>query len=466
VSTVKKFQIRDIDHLISVLKSYNLTKSMAELNIRRYGYEEHMAYILEQLGFTVTKKDGKINNVSDRVKQQVELFRFIFDTPRDCYVRLLNKKTGSYYTYNVQSLKNEYKLHGILEKSELFKENVDIMFSLNTYNNMYKVNDNTIFSIHLLAVDVDFDKSEMTIDQCLKMLEYEFDNTVPEPNLIEYGHRIRLMYKVECVGATRKSKSLAKKITRKIAKKLKKYGATDQPLTTYARILGSINSRDNSTIQVKILNQYPYQLRDLQNEVLDKPEWFEKVQKEGKKVAVLKNDYGLNLARLRDLEKIQKIRQEGYRELLCFLYRNHCILSGMSKKEAREKMLKFNSNFDVPLKENKVEQDTRNVERHPYRLTNEWILDKLGITQEEEKMLHLETIISEEEKKRRNNEREKERYRKKNPVSKKEKITVLRQKIKSLKEQGFKNKEIAQELDLPIKTLERHITAMRKEGLL
>ncbi|MFR1784364.1 MAG: LuxR C-terminal-related transcriptional regulator [Sarcina ventriculi] len=37
---------------------------------------------------------------------------------------------------------------------------------------------------------------------------------------------------------------------------------------------------------------------------------------------------------------------------------------------------------------------------------------------------------------------------------------------KSLKKQGLKNKEISQELNIALKTLERHITYMKKNGLL
>ena len=39
-------------------------------------------------------------------------------------------------------------------------------------------------------------------------------------------------------------------------------------------------------------------------------------------------------------------------------------------------------------------------------------------------------------------------------------------KIKSLRKQGFKNKEISQELNIAPKTLERYITTMKKRGLL
>ena len=84
--------------------------------------------------------------------------------------------------------------------------------------------------------------------------------------------------------------------------------------------------------------------------------------------------------------------------------------------------------------------------------------------------LHLTNIMSNKEYKRRNNELNKRKYREQlkeeGKATKKEQLEELRQKIKAFKAKGFKNNEITQELDIPIKTLERHITYMKKNGLL
>jgi len=471
--------MRDAEHFIEVFsKFHNVNKTLIRANIKTYGLENDEDYILTSLGHTATDKV----KVSERVQEQAELFRYIFDTKRDCYVRIRNKETGSYYTYNVDALKNPYKLQNILERNKLFRDNVDIMYSLNTYNNMHNADNKSIFSIHLIAIDVDFDKEQWSMDSCLAALEYEFSkNTVPTPNIIEHGHRIRLLYKVECVGATQKSKNLVKKVTEKIADELKEYGASPQPITTYGRIGGSVNSKDGSTIKIKVIDREPYMLRDLQNEVLEPPKYLDRAKK-ANGTTQIRNDYSLNKTRLDiDLPKLQKIRDKDYREVLCFAYRNTCKLLGMSDEEAKDAMLAFNANFEIPQKANKIEQDTRNVNRKQYLLSNEWFIKVLDLSPDEEVELGCITIISETEKRRRNNKlnkekyqenkeelnnKAKERYRKKNPVSKKEEIALIRQKIRSLREEGFKNKEIAQELDLPSKTLERHITAMRKEGLL
>ncbi|WP_434799215.1 hypothetical protein [Terrisporobacter vanillatitrophus] len=95
-------------------------------------------------------------------------------------------------------------------------------------------------------------------------------------------------------------------------------------------------------------------------------------------------------------------------------------------------------------------------------------IDLLGITEEEE--TYMNTIISKREYKRRKNLRNSKAYKDKlkaeGKQSKKEELEQIREKIKSLREKGFKNKDISKVLSLTTKTLERHITYMRKNGLL
>ena len=80
------------------------------------------------------------------------------------------------------------------------------------------------------------------------------------------------------------------------------------------------------------------------------------------------------------------------------------------------------------------------------------------------------TIISKEEYKKRDNERNKRNYRKnlklKGKLTKKQQLEEIREKIKSLRNKGFKNKDICKELDLAESTLKRHITYMKNNGLI
>ena len=59
-----------------------------------------------------------------------------------------------------------------------------------------------------------------------------------------------------------------------------------------------------------------------------------------------------------------------------------------------------------------------------------------------------------------------EKLKRESKLSKKEEKEILKQKIISLKQQGLLNKEIAFDLKISIKTIERYITQLKKEGLL
>ena len=134
--------------------------------------------------------------------------------------------------------------------------------------------------------------------------------------------------------------------------------------------------------------------------------------------------------------------------------------------------------FIYPLKENEVIRATRSAEKcyldknKEYKYKNDTLIELLEITEIEE--TQMSTIISKMEYNRRKRirdiEYQKNRYKEKlkleGKMSKKEELEQTRKKIKTLREQGLLNKEISAQLDIPIKTLERHITYMKKNELL
>ena len=77
----------------------------------------------------------------------------------------------------------------------------------------------------------------------------------------------------------------------------------------------------------------------------------------------------------------------------------------------------------------------------------------------------MSTIISNREYKRRNNEYNKNKYQEKlradGKLTKKEQINIQRQKIKSLMQQGFSQKDISKELNIPSRTIERRVKELR-----
>lgn len=77
------------------------------------------------------------------------------------------------------------------------------------------------------------------------------------------------------------------------------------------------------------------------------------------------------------------------------------------------------------------------------------------------------TIISTIVKYDRKNKKRNEARRNEDGLTPKQaKIQELKRNIADLKRENFTNTTIAKRLNIPLKTLERHITNMRKEGLL
>ena len=67
----------------------------------------------------------------------------------------------------------------------------------------------------------------------------------------------------------------------------------------------------------------------------------------------------------------------------------------------------------------------------------------------------------------RNNEKRKNKRRNENGLTpKQQELQDLKVKILQLKKEKMKNKEIANKLSIQLKTLERHISSMKKDGLL
>src|SRR3712207_6566744 len=244
-------------------------------------------------------------------------------------------------------------------------------------------------------------------------------------------------------------------------------------------------------------------------------------KRRGRKSKIVKmfNCYSLHYARLMDLVKLQEMRnglcrnkdgtltETGQREIMCFLYRYWSCCFTKDKEKAIKDTLEFNKGFTLPLDENTVRTQTRQAEkayeewlynefnykkkkdrtkeeeetfkslknrRKQYKLlgynyTNKTLIDILCIIEEE--MKHFKTIISEKEVKRRTNIRTNEHHkiarRNKNGLTKKQQEKLDRLEfIKKLKAKGYKQKEIAKELGVSIKTIKRCYTELQQKEVL
>ena len=369
-----------------------------------------------------------------------------------------------------------YKYKDLLEQ-DFEQENIYI--SVNTFYSTFRRLE-YLKELKAQFIDLDIYKTKFTKEQILMQLEYDyFNKSIPRPNLIiDSGRGLYLIWLLNAVPS--KALPLWKAIEEYLYKELKQFGADRQALdpTRVLRVPGSINSKSNSTVKIIEEYDYIYDLREIQSEYL--PELEEKkVKKKGRprKTVFIHRERSLYYARIQDITKLCELRGydlRGNREFILFLYRYYLCYFLEDTKKALEDVLELNRQFISPLRETEVIRATRSAEKvylskdKDYKYKNETLIDKLDITEHEE--TYMLTIISKREYRRRENIRVKKAYREKlkleGKLTKKEELEQIRAKIKTLRAKGLSNKEISEQLDIPIKTLERHITYMRKNGLL
>lgn len=397
-----------------------MNKEARAHNRSKYGITEQD--LADFYGYKIKSKSVKKEKFNkDIVAEQLQLFQEIFDEEDEAFIKIFNKNTGEYYCYPVTALLDKTKLYNILN-SNRFKNKYDLMYSLNTFNNMFKFAQNNIFTLNSFAIDLDFREikrlENKTPKQVLTMLEkVEFGKGIPTPNIVEYGNNIRLIYVLEKAYSTKNVNTLVSRICKTIGERLVDYGGKGQPITTFGRIIGSTNSKVNKTIKVTYLNTAKYNITYLKDSVLPPlPEWYaeykQKTKRKSTRVIDLSVDFKArsratqyNLNRISDIFKIVEYFNGDVdgRRFLCFQVRNHAKLAGMSDDEAKDILRQLNNKFKYPLRWNVIEQDTRNVNKKQYYYKSEKFLDYLCIEPELEEVLELKAFLSETEYKRREN---------------------------------------------------------------
>ena len=433
------------------------------------------------------------------IQECSELLQYIYVNDDECFVRVLNKSTGKNKVYPTNSLKDPMKLRQVI--NSFGRE--DILFSLNPFRTMDRATRSNLLCINAIPVDVDYKKIKelkgLEPHQVIKLLEMDFfESKIPTPSFIEYGNQIRLIYSIETCYIPKfrdNVLTLARRISEVFSQELKEYGAEKQNLESYFRIPGSINSKNGAEVKVFFYDDaIRYTLRELQELWLDElPKWYKKRKgrvQAPKKVVKLHNVYSLNCNRLMDFEKIQSyLNSIGVSELrarLCFLYRNYILIklkyqNGEFKAEdyelAKEEMLKFNNNFNEPLRGHIIESATRVVNYRQYLYKNETLIDFLELDYELCERLGLESIYKiktrqeiEKDYYKRNSDDKKKKYQEKlradGKVSEKEKLSQRRAKIKDLLAQGLKQKDICSQLDISKPTYVRDRNFLKEQGLI
>ena len=407
----------------------------------------------------------------------------------DSYVCFSNIGSNHQYMFKVEELFDIDKLSKIFKNFK--KENLGMTF--NSFAHCKSKNRNSgLFGVQTLVVDIDYKTTEYeNADSVLYFLEEEyFGRAIPAPNYIEYGNQMRLIYILKepvkfrhRMGAD--LRNFVQFVNNFFTNKLNEFGADVQGLNSYIRLPHSINTKHkkNQVVRVEKYSDEIFKFQDLVDEFLpDLPSWYKpkSERKKKKKISNVKNLYVRHTGLLSDLEKLQayynEFELEGHREICAYLYRNYCLLIGLSKEEAKEKMLEFNKNWNVPLIEKKLLSATNNVNRKTYIYSNQALMNLLNLDEELCQTLnlteiHIRKAYTKEERKEYNHNYYMKHIRKSRKMTRKQ----LTQKIKNIvllaKKEGKTNKVIQTILDyyykikLSVKSIERYVHTLISEGL-
>ena len=364
-----------------------------------------------------------------------------------------------------------YKYKDLLEQ-DFEQENVYI--SINTFYSTFRRLE-YLKELKAQFIDLDIYKTKFTKEQILMQLEADyFNKSIPRPNLIiDSGRGLYLIWLINSVPS--KALPLWKAVEEYLYSVLKQFGADRQALdpTRVLRVPGSINSKSRTTVKIIEEYDYIYDLREIQKEYLPDLE-EKKVKKKGRprKTVFIHRERSLYYARIQDIIKLCELREydlRGHREFILFLYRYYLCYFLEDTQKALEDVLELNREFISPLSETEVIRATRSAENvylsknKEYKYKNETLIEKLDITEHEE--TYMTTIISKREYRRRDRVYQKNKYQEKlradGKLTKKEQINIQRQKIKALLEQGFSQKDISKELNIPSRTIERRVKELR-----
>ena len=203
--------------------------------------------------------------------------------------------------------------------------------------------------------------------------------------------------------------------------------------------------------------------------------------------------HSVNLDRVHDLEKLVEYRKEngckdtGWEDNLLFLYWLHLCYLGYKLDSAMERTLLLNKDLDFPLDESEIINKKSNIVKSNrayydnvikkvstnkfkgYHYRTDTIIEMIKLTEEETSNIEFKTLVSEEVRRNRvklyNAERYKRQLKEKGERTKKDKMAEMREEVKKLIEQGWTQKEMADKLDVSVRTIQHRLRELRDESI-
>ena len=416
--------------------------------------------------------------------QMTKFCDHLYDETTDGYIQILelNDKNNGNRTIKIYNTKND----GLRKVVDELHKKEDVFLAPNTMY-LQKRRVENIRQFRALFQDIDCEGMGLEKTEAVYMIWIlYYEGKIPKPTMVtDSGRGVHLYWRIENApyGALNTWQELQDYIYYNL-----KYLGADRRATDGARVLrlpGTINSKSDTDCKVLYIdNELEYSIYGLREEYLNyKPKTYQLQMQQTKKIDnkvicnKFFNSYSLHMERANDLETLCRLRNydiTGHRNMVihCFAYWKGIYVR--DSYELENIVIEFNNAFAEPLKETEIqailrcipkaiekvisyEQGLRSGERkrvskcmrdkEGYWYKNETLIDRLGITREEQK--HMKTIIGIDEKYDRNNAKRRAKRRNEEGLTKKQQeLQDLKKQIIELKGQGLSNRGIGKKLNI------------------
>ncbi len=359
---------------------------------------------------------------------------------------------------------------------EPFPIDVDIYICANSMKSEYKRTTDNLINIQNLVIDIDSHESSLSIDELNEhILEFEkklLDKLILKPNLINRtGRGVHLWFCIEpChVALSKICLSVVDMLCSHIAEIMQELGETELlidkasslKLNGLFRLPYTYNTKAKRWSECRLVHEEYPNVNELRNELLShgyKSDYFVdysgKTKKKSTKKKVLSGKYHFSnkintndytpclIHRKMFLEQIIQARggKKGSRDLLMFaLYAT--VIWLFDKEDAQAYCEEWNATFEEPLKDSKLWEIFRDVDRKRYKFTVTNFLNLINATDEERGWYHKLSVKEERKKARRKAKEERNR------------------KVRELHEQGSTIVAISKEMGLSRPTIYKILKA-------
>lgn len=355
----------------------------------------------------------------------------------------------------------------------------ECFFSFATYKNAKdgrRTQDN-IANIYAWSVDVDYKNEGVSP---LDMYSYIMDSTsIPVPNYIEYGHRLRLIYifrePLRLFSNNRKSllagfNLMQRSIARMINDELsfgENFGAEACPPTSFFRMPGSVNVKNGATVKIKKISSERFTMQEVFEDYIPeryldesgcKYDWYFKWKRKSRDKK-LRHYSQYNLwERRTNLFLDMRNDENAPRKRLLFAYGVGMVQMGKATcwEELSPLLEEFNSGFARPLPTHELKGRYRTLTDRQYKFKDETLAELLELDPE---------AFGSMSKKERDAERYKRLKDKKIRYggTKRQKVAARQKRVAVLFSAGKSVSEIAKRLKLSQSTIRRDMAVIKSK---